>query len=283
MSFHIVLKIVLSFVNFLYLFFGGMTLLMGVYLFAVKARILRRYTDVAFDPAAFFIVLGCIIFLLAGLGCVGTARENTRFLCAYGFLLSGLVSVALLVCVLGFMWSSVSPPKSARVENLLRRAVVIYRDDPDMEDLLNRLQSSLRCCGVTSRGYLDWQRNAYFNCSLWNPSRERCAVPYSCCRNQGHLPNVMCGYGMTDTRKKSLAAVERKIYTRGCLEALAQMVRENSVLVSVLCGVTVGSLAVGIAGAMLLIHSIKVARRAATEANRRSVTAEQRSSLMSGV
>ncbi|KAH9380873.1 hypothetical protein HPB48_012495 [Haemaphysalis longicornis] len=181
------------------------------------------------------------------------------------------------------MWSSVSPPKNARIENLLRRAVVIYRDDPDMEDLLDTLQSSLHCCGVTSRGYLDWQRNAYFNCSLWNPSRERCAVPYSCCRNQDRVPNVMCGYGVTDTAKKSLAVVERKIYTRGCLQALAQMVKENAVLVSVLSAVTVGSLAVGIAGAMLLIHSIHAARRAATEANRRSATAERPSSMMSGV
>ncbi|KAH9380872.1 hypothetical protein HPB48_012494 [Haemaphysalis longicornis] len=82
MTLHLVLKCVLSVINVVYLFFGGTTLLMGIYLFAVKARILRRYTDVAFDPAAFFIVLGCIIFLLALLGCVGAMRENTRFLCS---------------------------------------------------------------------------------------------------------------------------------------------------------------------------------------------------------
>lgn len=281
MTLHLVLRCLLTALNVVYLFFGGLTLLMGVYLLVVKVRILRRYMDVAFDPGVFFIVLGSVVFVLAALGCVGAMRENTRFLCVYGFLLSGVVVAAVLVCVLGYMWSSVSPLKRARVENLLRRAVIIYRDDPDMEDLLDTVQSSLHCCGVSSRGYLDWQYNAYFNCSIWNPSRERCGVPYSCCRDPGRLPNVMCGYGVTKAGKKTLRLVDRKIYTRGCLEALAEKARENAMMVSGLSVGTVIMLVVGIAGSWLLSHSIKAARRAETEANRRS--AGRPSSTTSGV
>lgn len=36
-----------------------------------------------------------------------------------------------------------------------------------------------KCCGWN--GYTDWSWNLYFNCTGENPSRERCAVPYSCC------------------------------------------------------------------------------------------------------
>lgn len=261
MSAELLLKGILFLMNFVYWFFGGTTALMGVYLLMVKERILHRYVDLTFDPAVFFIVVGCLVFVIAGLGCVGALRENTRFLCLYGFCLSGIVIAAFFVAVLTVLWPTLSPSNSSRLENVLRRAIIIYRDDPDMEDLINTLQSSLRCCGITSRGYLDWQHNAYFNCSQWNPSRERCGVPYSCCRGRGRLPNVMCGYGVTDTSKRSPASIERAIYTQGCLQALSGLVRENSVLISVVSAVTVGSLAVGIAGAWLLVKSIDEVRR----------------------
>ncbi|KAK8766054.1 hypothetical protein V5799_007164 [Amblyomma americanum] len=280
MSVHVFLKAVLFLMNFIYWFFGCTTLLMGVYLFTVKVRILRRYIDLTFDPAVFFIVVGCLVFLIAGLGCVGAIRENTRLLRLYGFFLSGIVVTAVLVAMLGFLWSTYSPPRSSRLESILRRAIVIYRDDPDMEHLINTLQSSLRCCGISSRGYMDWQQNPYFNCTVWNPSRERCGVPYSCCRNPGRLPNVMCGYGLTDTKKKPLESVERVIYTEGCLRAVANMMRENSVLVSVLSAVTVGSLTVGIAGAWLLTQSITAARRAALHGNAAAPHAPRRESAV---
>ncbi|KAH6945170.1 hypothetical protein HPB50_007472 [Hyalomma asiaticum] len=270
MSVHLVLKGLLFVMNFIYWFFGGTTMLMGGYLFTVKVRILRRYVDLTFDPAVFFLVVGCLVFVVAGLGCVGALRENKNFLCLYGFLLSGIVVAVVLVAVLAFVWSTSTPSNRSGVENVLRRAVIIYRDDPDMEHLINTIQSSLRCCGMSSRGYLDWQHNAYFNCSPWNPSRERCGVPYSCCKEQRRLPNVMCGYGVTDTTKRTLPSVEPVIYTQGCLQAMVALAKENSVLVGVLSAVTVGSLAVGVAGAWLLMKSITSKRRAALWESRAS-------------
>ncbi|KAH7982771.1 tetraspanin-33 [Rhipicephalus sanguineus] len=263
MSIQLLLKGILFFMNFVYWFFGGTTMLMGVYLFMVKVRILHRYLDLAFDPAVFLVVVGCLVFVIAGLGFVGVLRENTCFLRAYGLCLSCILSAAF-VAVLTVVWPTLSPSDSSRLESVLRRAVVIYRDDPDMEDLVNTLQSSLRCCGITHRGYLDWQHNAYFNCSQSNPSRERCGVPYSCCRDRGHLPSVMCGYGVMDTSRRSFASVERSVYTQGCLQALADLVRENLSLVSAVSAVAVGSLAVGVAGAWFLVESIDEVRRAVT-------------------
>ncbi|KAH6921026.1 hypothetical protein HPB50_027989 [Hyalomma asiaticum] len=262
MSLQLLIKGILFLMNFVYWFFGGTTMLMGVYLFMGKVRILRRYLDLTFDPAVFLIVVGCLIFVIAGLGCVGALRENTCFLRVYGFCLSVILAAAFFVAVLTVVWPTLSPSSISRLENVLRRAVVIYRDDPDLEELVNTLQSSLRCCGITYRGYLDWKHNAYFNCSEWNPSRERCGVPYSCCRGQGRLPNVMCGYGVTDATRLSFGSVKSAVYTNGCLQALVDLIGENTFLVSMVSAVAVGSLAVGIAGAWFLLQSIAEVRRA---------------------
>ncbi|KAH9375777.1 hypothetical protein HPB48_019147 [Haemaphysalis longicornis] len=35
---------------------------------------------------------------------------------------------------------------------------------------------------MTEHSYQDWNVNQYFNCSVGNPSAERCSVPPSCCR-----------------------------------------------------------------------------------------------------
>lgn len=60
--------------------------------------------------------------------------------------------------------------------------------------LVNYVQSVLHCCGVTQESYRDWNENPYFNCSVHNPSTERCSVPSSCCRQDTELIiSAMCG------------------------------------------------------------------------------------------
>ncbi|KAL3189040.1 hypothetical protein MRX96_003186 [Rhipicephalus microplus] len=117
-----------------------------------EVRILHRYVDLIFDPAVFFIVIGYLVFIIAGLQCAKALRENKNFMRLYGFSLE-----------------------------------------------------------------------------------------------QRRLPNVMYGYGVTDTTKKTLHSVKPVIYTQGYLHALIGLARESSVLVSALSAVTVGSLAVAIA------------------------------------
>ena len=66
-----------------------------------------------------------------------------------------------------------------------------------MEQVLNIVKHCLHVC---DKGYLDWNKNEYFNCTearADNPSPERCGVPYSCCihgDNEDSMINLQCGY-----------------------------------------------------------------------------------------
>ncbi|EMP26347.1 Smoothened like protein [Chelonia mydas] len=78
--------------------------------------------------------------------------------------------------VLGFVFSDKARGK---VSEIINNAVVHYRDDLDLQNLIDYGQKEFSCCGGIS--YKDWSQNMYFNCTADNPSRERCSVPYSCC------------------------------------------------------------------------------------------------------
>ncbi|XP_009945417.1 PREDICTED: tetraspanin-33, partial [Leptosomus discolor] len=78
--------------------------------------------------------------------------------------------------VLGFVFSDKARGK---VSEIINGAIVHYRDDLDLQNLIDFGQKEFSCCGGVS--YKDWSQNMYFNCTAANPSRERCSVPFSCC------------------------------------------------------------------------------------------------------
>lgn len=72
-------------------------------------------------------------------------------------------------------------------EGLTKDLVMRYREDTNLQNLIDSMHTGLKCCGISDKGYKDWSQNIYFNCSATNPSPERCGVPYSCCRNAKNL------------------------------------------------------------------------------------------------
>ncbi|XP_076583146.1 tetraspanin-33 isoform X1 [Chaetodon auriga] len=123
-----------------------------------------------------------------------------------------------------------------RTEKLMMKAIVLYREDQDLENAIDFIQKKFQCCGVES--YKDWSRNVYFECSDTNPSLEACGVPFSCCvhlQNQTVL-NTMCGYGMQQLEERSAA---QDVFTIGCLEQIVRWAKNNLLLVA---GLTAGLL-----------------------------------------
>uniref|UniRef100_A0A8C5A2Z0 Tetraspanin n=1 Tax=Gadus morhua TaxID=8049 RepID=A0A8C5A2Z0_GADMO len=107
--------------------------------------------------------------------------------------------------------------------------VKAYRDDIDLQNLIDFAQNYWSCCGA--HGPNDWNLNMYFNCTDNNPSRERCGVPFSCCIKDPaeDVINTQCGY---DVRLKAESDQLKFINTKGCVGQFEKWLQENLIVVS---------------------------------------------------
>lgn len=71
--------------------------------------------------------------------------------------------------------------------------MILYRDDPDLQTLIDWMQTDWHCCGINKPD--DWDLNIYFNSTAKAlKSEEAGGVPFSCCINGRELENYACGH-----------------------------------------------------------------------------------------
>ncbi|NWR54229.1 TSN33 protein, partial [Bucorvus abyssinicus] len=221
----------------------------------VYARLLKHADAamgcLAVDPAILLVVVGILTFLITFCGCVGSLRENIYLLQAFSACLTIVFLLQLAAGVLGFIFSDEVHEK---VSEIINGAIVHYRDDLDLQNLIDFGQKEFSCCGGVS--YKDWSQNMYFNCTATNPSQERCSVPFSCClrNSQEAVINTMCGQGM---QSRSYLEASAFIYTNGCIDTLVDWTHSNLFLLGgIALGLAVPQL-VGILLSQILINQIR--------------------------
>ncbi|XP_025936232.1 tetraspanin-14 isoform X4 [Apteryx rowi] len=166
------------------------------------------------------------MFTLGFAGCVGALREN---ICLLKFFCGAIVFIFLLelaVAVLAFLFQDWVRD---RVKEFFENNIKSYRDDIDLQNLIDSLQKINHCCGA--QGPDDWDLNIYFNCSSESKSREKCGVPFSCCIPDPaqKVVNTQCGY---DVRKKSKSQWDDQIFIKGCILALEAWLPRNIYIVA---------------------------------------------------
>ncbi|XP_023262084.1 tetraspanin-33-like isoform X2 [Seriola lalandi dorsalis] len=139
----------LFFFSFLFWVFSLLIVAIGVYAKVQKATDTVRDTFLI-DPAVILIV--------------------------FSFSLTLVFLTQLAIAILGFFYSDQTRDALGK---FVKKAIVHYRDDLDLQNLMDYIQKEFKCCGWNN--YTDWSWNLYFNCTHTNPSSERCSVPYSCC------------------------------------------------------------------------------------------------------
>uniref|UniRef100_A0A8C7WK09 Tetraspanin-33 n=1 Tax=Oncorhynchus mykiss TaxID=8022 RepID=A0A8C7WK09_ONCMY len=148
-----------------------------------------------FDPVWLVLAVGAITFILGFAGCVGALRENICLLKFFSGVIGFIFFLELTAAVLAFVFQD-----NVRewINDFFLSNVKAYREDIDLQNLIDSLQKMNHCCGAKEPD--DWNLNLYFNCTVNNPSRERCGVPFSCCLSDpaDTVLNTQCGY---DVRK----------------------------------------------------------------------------------
>uniref|UniRef100_UPI00398EFCCE tetraspanin-33 isoform X2 n=1 Tax=Pristiophorus japonicus TaxID=55135 RepID=UPI00398EFCCE len=180
-----VVKYLLFLFNMLFWSISMVMVAIGVY-----ARVMKHaeaaMACLAVDPAILLIVVGALMFLITFCGCIGSLRENICLLQTFSICLTLIFLLQLVAGVLGFVFSDKARSK---VSEIIDNAIIHYRDDLDLQNLIDYGQKQFSCCGGIS--YKDWSHNMYFNCTTDNPSRERCSVPYSCCLRSKELVGIL--------------------------------------------------------------------------------------------
>ncbi|KAI0229695.1 Tetraspanin-33 [Lamellibrachia satsuma] len=233
-----VYKYLLFFSHVLFWFLGVVLIGVGSWGFSEK----QRYGDgtvyhedfdfyqIVFDLTIVMIILGIVVFCLSFAGCLGALRENVTLLKIFSYTLSVLFLLELICALLAFIFSAEVKAKLTQV--LKEEAIVRYRDDIDLQNMMDWVQKTVNCCGVSSNGYRDWTNNEYFMCNPKNPSTnpsiERCAVPYSCCRNPDNMEtsliNTLCG---ADQQLFDYRTANKVIYVDGCVDAVIDVVKQK--------------------------------------------------------
>ncbi|CAI5636035.1 unnamed protein product [Oreochromis niloticus] len=224
-------KYLLFIFNFIFWIISLVLVLIGVY-----ARIVKHAETalacLAVDPAVMLLIVGVLMFIITFCGCVGSLRENLCLLQTFCICLIVIFILQLTAGVLGFIFSDKARGK---VTEVINNAIVHYRDDIDLQNLIDFGQKEFDCCGALT--YLDWSKNIYFNCSKDNPSRERCSVPFSCCiLSNDTVINTMCGH---DIQELDYIKVGNRIHTNGCIDKIVDWIHSNLFLL--------GGIALGLA------------------------------------
>ncbi|XP_037551565.1 tetraspanin-33 [Nematolebias whitei] len=244
-----VVKYLLFFFNFIFWIISLVMVVIGVYARTVK-HAEKVLACLSVDPAMMLMIVGVLMFIITFCGCVGSLRENTCLLQTFCISLTVIFLLQLAAGVLGFIFSDKARHK---VTEIIENAIVHYRDDIDLQNLIDFGQEEFGCCGGTA--YTDWSENMYFNCSEDNPSRERCSVPFSCCiMSKNQVINTMCGQ---DKQKLEYNDAKEHIHTDGCIDKLVDWIHSNLfILGGIALGLAIPQL-VGILLSQILINQIK--------------------------
>ncbi|XP_061618138.1 tetraspanin-33 isoform X1 [Phyllopteryx taeniolatus] len=273
-----VVKYLLFIFNFIFWLIAMSMIGIGVYARVVK-HAETALACLTVDPAMMLLVVGVLMFIITFCGCVGSLRENICLLQFFCISLTIIFLLQLAAGVLGFIFSDKARNK---VTQMVNNAIVHYRDDIDLQNLIDFGQKEFGCCGAVT--YTDWSNNMYFNCTDNNPSRERCSVPFSCCiSTKDKVPsifppfstacfttvcvcvcacvcarvqviNTMCGQGVQEVEYIEAGNV---IHTNGCIDKVVDWIHSNLFLLGgIALGLAIPQL-VGILLSQILINQIK--------------------------
>ncbi|KAF7393052.1 hypothetical protein HZH66_008885 [Vespula vulgaris] len=216
------IKYLLFIFNFIFSLCGLAILVVGI-LMHIN---LNNYKEVVQEnvtvPSVTFIVIGSIIFVIAFFGCCGAIRESHCMTITFASFLLTILIVQIAVAIYAFV---VFRESNINVNDTYREVFSRYWTSSTEREIVNIIQSNLKCCGVDS--YRDFYG---FNGT----------IPSSCCET---LQTSSCP--------------EQLSFQVGCSPALKNfLIYAGKVLGGIAIGIASVEL-IGIIFALCLAQSIK--------------------------
>ncbi|XP_008428755.1 tetraspanin-14 [Poecilia reticulata] len=210
--------------NIIFWLAGAAFIAIGFWAWSEKGVLLdlTRVTQLhGFDPVWLVLVVGGVTFILGFAGCVGALRENICLLKFFSGVIGFIFFLELTVAVLAVVFQS---QVREWFNNFFLQNIKAYRDDIDLQNLIDSLQKMNHCCGAQEPN--DWNLNVYFSCNGSHQSREKCGVPFSCCIPDpaDSVLNTQCGYDVRNQQEKEWS---EKIFIQGCIPALEEWLPRN--------------------------------------------------------
>ncbi|GBM64910.1 CD63 antigen [Araneus ventricosus] len=143
------IKYLMFIMNFVFVVCGIILIVIGA---IVQTKDVTEFLDTKYVTApTILIVIGCIIFVLAFLGCCGAVRENSCMVTTFGILLFIIFVVEIAGAATAYMYRG-------QFQTLLKDNMnkTISQNKSDAATVWNEMQIELECCGVDGpTDYLD--------------------------------------------------------------------------------------------------------------------------------
>ncbi|CAL1270075.1 unnamed protein product [Larinioides sclopetarius] len=211
------IKYLMFIMNFVFVVCGIILIVIGA---IVQTRDVTEFLDTKYVTApTILIVIGCIIFVLAFLGCCGAVRENSCMVTTFGVLLFIIFVVEIAGAATAYMYRG-------QFQTLLKDNMnkTISQNKSDAATVWDEMQIELKCCGVDGpKDYVD---------------------------NNLQVPNSCCG-------KSATQCSETNAYQNGCYKELLEKIKNKIGIVGgVAIGIGVVEL-IGVMFAWCLSSAIK--------------------------
>ncbi|KAM9222045.1 tetraspanin-10 [Leptosomus discolor] len=205
--------------NLFFLLLGLLALAVGVWGLLAKGSLRgERLTPLGSDPMLLFVLAGLGASAVSLAGCLGALRSSP---CLLRFFVGAVLVFAALEVLGGLLLVGARHQLRDALRDALLLCLLRYQDEPDLQFLVDEVQQSLQCCGLSS--YRDWETNPYFNCSA--PGVQACSVPASCCldpRQNGTIANAQCAFGVLRLGDVAAGTV---VHLGGCVAQLGAWLR----------------------------------------------------------
>ncbi|XP_039292407.1 CD63 antigen-like [Nilaparvata lugens] len=217
-----VIKYLLFFFNLIFALSGLVLIIVGVMVLLDVGEFSHFLESKVLAPPIVMIVAGCIVFLIAFLGCCGAIKESYSMLIAFAVLLLVIFIVEMAV---GIAAGMAKDEFSNAMRSSLKKSLNNYTINDEDRKAWDTVQRKLQCCGVDGpRGWLTVFPNNN--------------VPGSCCREPPASANAFCRNTLDD----------KIIFQDGCYQKLKNKVKDNIVLIM---GVGIGIAFIELAGIVL--------------------------------